>query len=982
MRKAVSLMIAALLCIQTAFAQFPNVSNLKSLSITTNTREKPQSKAWIHDGKHFTVLSDGAGAHVFRLDNTTWTRILTILNKDNRRADCKVNGNLVHILLFRPGETDLVSLEYVAASSTYKRWTSRTSTIRIPTNLSSETATIDLDTNNRMWMASDDDSSITIRWSDSPYSSWSSPITIASGIDPDDIGAVVAFPMLNKIGVFWSNQVTKRFGFRMHTDGTNPGTWTADEIPASQSALNKGNGMADDHMNLKVASDGTLYCAVKTSYDSQNYPRIALLVRRPSGTWDNLYGVSNIGTRGIVVLNEQSAKIRIVYASNEDDGDILYKESSTNAISFGSTYTLISGTYNNPTSIKNTFSPHVVILASTSSEAVGVLVTDDGTPPPQPPGVPTLNLPANGATGVSITPTLSWNAVTNATSYQVQLSASSSFSNKIIDSSNVTGSAVSVSGLAYNTPYYWRVRASNSAGFGNWSVIRNFTTEAEPIIVPDAATLQAPANTATNIDINPTLSWHAANNALTYRLQVATSNTFSTLVADSSNITSLSQQLTGLNHSTQYFWRVKTYSHNGEGNWSSTWNFTTVAAPTSPPTVPVLASPLNNATNISLATTVSWNATTDARSYQFQIATDSNFQAPVYDINNITALSVSVSGLEYNTQYYWRVRAVNAAGASNWSTVWNFTTVPQPVALVGHWQMEDPAGTTLSDASGNGNHATTSGNPGFVTGRIGQALHLTGLNQYATAPHSTTLNPGSGITLTAWIKPETSGSRQFILKKGLANDGYEISLTGSARVAFRFNQISALNNYQVVSNATAPTNGQTWLHVAATYDGSVMKIYLNGTLDDSQVLTSTPVINSNNEPLSFGATSSGNSRFQGYLDDARIYNIALTASEINALATVSVARMSATMQTPATLEASPNPFRLTTKIKFTVPDKGDYAVILYNMEGNPVKVLKKGNAQAGDQLTAEIKGQLLPRGLYVVRVQSSKTSQTLKLMME
>src|SRR4029450_9730736 len=144
-----------------------------------------------------------------------------------------------------------------------------------------------------------------------------------------------AFPN-GKIGVLWSNQNTQRFGFRTHADGTDPSTWTADELPASQSAPNGGLGMADDHLHLAVASDGTLYAAVKTSYDTSGYPKIALLVRRPNGTWDPLYEVDQSGTRAIVLLNEQDATIRIVYSSTEGFSDIVTKKSSTSTSAFGS----------------------------------------------------------------------------------------------------------------------------------------------------------------------------------------------------------------------------------------------------------------------------------------------------------------------------------------------------------------------------------------------------------------------------------------------------------------------------------------------------------------------------------------------------------------------------------------------------------------------------------------------------------------------
>src|SRR5690606_6353741 len=172
----------------------------------------------------------------------------------------------------------------------------------------------------------------------------------------------------------------------------------------------RGAGMADDHLNMALASDGTLYCAIKTGYDTPGYPRIAMLIRRPSGNWDNLHSVSEIGTRAIVVLNEQTNKIRVVFTSDEDGGDILYRESSTANISFGQQRTLIPGNYNNPTSTKNSFTSQVVILASTSDVLAGILATDSGTPPPPLPGAPTLAAPAHNTTNVSLNTALSWNA--------------------------------------------------------------------------------------------------------------------------------------------------------------------------------------------------------------------------------------------------------------------------------------------------------------------------------------------------------------------------------------------------------------------------------------------------------------------------------------------------------------------------------------------------------------------------------------------
>jgi len=92
------------------------------------------------------------------------------------------------------------------------------------------------------------------------------------------------------------------------------------------------------------------------------------------------------------------------------------------------------------------------------------------------------------------------------------------------------------------------------------------------------------------------------------------------------------------------------------------------------PTPPVLISPANSAAGVTLPTTLAWNASFGATSYRVQVSTNSAFTTTVYDQAGISSTSVSVSGLAPTTLYYWRVNATNAAGTSNWSTVWSFTT--------------------------------------------------------------------------------------------------------------------------------------------------------------------------------------------------------------------------------------------------------------------------------------------------------------------
>ncbi|CAN5766969.1 hypothetical protein BH10BAC3_BH10BAC3_22160 [soil metagenome] len=370
--------------IQQTLQGFTSVTALTPIPVSQYTKDKPQDKIWNYAGKWWCVLATSGGTKIFRLDGTSWTAVLTIATNTSCKPDCWMTGNVVHILLYKGISTsDIVSVEYDAASNAYKPWSQRptSSSVTFPTG--TETATMTVDGAGRMWLASDGDTDIKVWWSDSPYATWSSAITIATGVTTDDISVITK--MNGKIGIFWSNQNTQRFGFKTHTDGAVATSWSADEVPASQSALNAGKGMSDDHMSAKLASDGTLYFAVKTSYDLPGYPLISLLIRRPTGIWDNLYPVTiNQGTQPHLILNEAQGKIKVVYTTVVNGGNIVYRESSMSNISFGVERTLISGggyLYNYTTSTHQTCNPDVVIMATNQStnpiQAVSVLASDD-----------------------------------------------------------------------------------------------------------------------------------------------------------------------------------------------------------------------------------------------------------------------------------------------------------------------------------------------------------------------------------------------------------------------------------------------------------------------------------------------------------------------------------------------------------------------------------------------------------------------------
>ncbi len=359
---------------------FKTITSLASVTATANTGEKPQSKVWFYQGYWFTVIPVTGGTYVYRLDGTTWTQLIQISLQTTVKADVKLYGNKTYVLLKTTGTLQFQSAELITIDFQAGSPPSYTKTAPV-TNISidnfAEMATIDIDSNGRMWLASDggqptiltNPKNIYVRWSDPPYSIWNTPITLATGINYDDICSITAFGG-NKIGVLWSDQTLKKFGFAYHNDGDPVNTWTFET--AAIDALS--GGISDDHINLAVASNGTLYAAVKTSYTGHSLPTIGLLVRRPVGTWDPIYPVTIIddaapGTRPIVLLNESENILTVVYTEKDGWHDILYKESPTNPISFPVTPNQFlrnsSAGFNDVSSTKQNYTDSVVVLFST-----------------------------------------------------------------------------------------------------------------------------------------------------------------------------------------------------------------------------------------------------------------------------------------------------------------------------------------------------------------------------------------------------------------------------------------------------------------------------------------------------------------------------------------------------------------------------------------------------------------------------------------
>ncbi|HYQ86108.1 MAG TPA: S8 family serine peptidase [Bacteroidota bacterium] len=189
-----------------------------------------------------------------------------------------------------------------------------------------------------------------------------------------------------------------------------------------------------------------------------------------------------------------------------------------------------------------------------------------------PPPAPTLVSPANGSTNQPTTLTLSWNSSATATSYRVQVASDSSFTALVLDDSTVTTTSRQVSSLSNSTLYYWRVGAKNAGGSSGFSSTWNFTTI---VTAPPSPAPTSPLNGASCQATTLSLTWTASAGASSYHVQLSTDSLFGSIVLDDSTITTTTRQVTSLNSSTTYYWKVSAKNGAGPSPYSATWKFST-----------------------------------------------------------------------------------------------------------------------------------------------------------------------------------------------------------------------------------------------------------------------------------------------------------------------------------------------------------------------------------------------------------------------
>jgi hypothetical protein len=302
---------------------------------------------------------------------------------------------------------------------------------------------------------------------------------------------------------------------------------------------------------------------------------------------------------------------------------------------------------------------------------------------------PMLSLPGNGSFDQDLSPGFVWAEIAGADEYQIQISTDFNHSNQVFDDV-VNGTSLTVPvQLTPDTRYFWRVRGRSGNTVGSWSNTFRFTTL---IGIPEQVALLAPGNGAENISPNFTLQWMEVPGAENYRLQLSTDENFeTTMINRLIPVTSFSTSQM-LNFSTMYFWRVRAENSAGESPWSEVWSYSTIIERPEPVS---LASPADEEGQVSSTPTLSWEASERATNYRVEVSTDPDFsQLPVQGTSTETTFTVP-NPLEFATIYYWRIKAVNIGGESDWSPVASFTTEVRETKIFANYPNPFNSSTTL-----------------------------------------------------------------------------------------------------------------------------------------------------------------------------------------------------------------------------------------------------------------------------------------------
>jgi hypothetical protein len=336
--------------------------------------------------------------------------------------------------------------------------------------------------------------------------------------------------------------------------------------------------------------------------------------------------------------------------------------------------------------------------------------------------------------------------------------------------------------------------------------------------------------------------------------------------------------VTNLYPGRSYFFYVTAYNTaNLESSPSESVLYTQAASDTTPPTIPQnLVAQSLTATLVQLR----WSASTDASGISRYLIYRDNVQ-----ISSATGTEYPDSGLQPSTAYAYQVRAVDVAGnispASSIATVRTMSGSPSDPYLWAALAFEETGQFALDSSPHENDGMLTEAVVRIRTTEFGTALYFPGTDSRVDLGGLDI--PSTASTIACWVKPFSIKTEDRVISKasGVSENDHVWMLAvapseSGARPRFKLKTTSG-NTKTLTSTIDFPL--RSWTHIAATYDGAYMRLYVNGAFAGSAPRTG-QIIQNAATPTALGDQPQGGFGFDGLIDDMRVYTRALTKTEI------------------------------------------------------------------------------------------------------
>jgi hypothetical protein len=394
--------------------------------------------------------------------------------------------------------------------------------------------------------------------------------------------------------------------------------------------------------------------------------------------------------------------------------------------------------------------------------------------------------------------------------------------------------------------------------------------------------------------------------------------------ADGINFTEISQPAANVNTyvdanlvpNTIYYYRIKSVSTTETSSYSTAVSITTPPIPTAP-TKAVLVYPMNayqfaeiNSGNV----TLKWTGNSNSSSYSIYLGTNSNNLTKIADVVYSASPSYVATGLTPGTNYFWRVDASNAKGAAT-GDLWSFRTMPNvATGMVGYWAFDETAaeGSLVQDSTAYANHGVLGLNQDNgsirIAGKVRNGLDFATANPalyVVNIPNQDQLFlDKSSFSVSFWMKADisllpTGTNSSYLLCKGSITKNLTTGATGKRfDIEFKSGQFRFAIDDDILKKELSIANGAqfftgNWVHVVVMRDLSVnqLRVYLNGssvgTLTGATMAggigEASAFVVGNIGELEFLANTNAPAPYKGQLDELKVFNYALSPSEITTL---------------------------------------------------------------------------------------------------